>query len=123
MARKRKTVEEPKRPRVRRPRSERTPRDTGPKDDGGQWLIRASARMAANQILNAYPERPYWLSIPHGPGDGVEPVAGYFPCSYFRTKTRVYYGFLFREHREAVMAKWDNARREFLETVQSIKRS
>ena len=123
MPRKRKTVEEPKRPRIRRPRGERTPRDTGPKDDGGFWLVRIGARMAAMKVINESPERPYWCSIPHGVGDGVEPVAGYYPCSYFRTKTRVYYGFLFREHREAVVAKWEHARREFLEHVQSMKRS
>lgn len=72
------------------------------------------AKSYAQKILNDCKERPYWLSIPQ---EGVDPVAHFYPCSHFRAKGRVYYGFLFREHREMVVANWPKARREYFHNV------
>ena len=98
-------------------------KDNAPDPTDLTWLVRSGLRMAAMKVINAYPERPYWLSIPHGQGDGIEPVAGFIPCSSFRTKKRAYYGFLFREHREALIEKWDNARRETGYSMSQVNRN
>ncbi len=67
--------------------------------------------MAAMQILNDYRDRPYVLSI--SKEDGPEPVSGYYPCSMVTKNGRIYYLFLFREHRDATCANWPDARKEF----------
>lgn len=86
--------------------------------DDYEWLRASQARAYAEKILNNCKERPYWLSIPQ---EGNDPVAHFYPCSFFRAKGRVYYGFLFREHREAMMAQWTQARRELYENVQAVR--
>lgn len=115
MARKKKDDVKPKRTRM--PRQKRDKPE--PSDDGGAWLLRSSALMDAHRIINHYKERPYWLSIKHT--EGVEPVAGFFPCSFFRRGSRVYYGFLLRDHREAMVARWPHARRELSSRMQEIR--
>lgn len=116
MSRRRKVEDKP---RARQPRQKRDRPE--PSDDGGLWLIRATSRNDAARILNECKDRPYWLSIPHEDSDGVEPVAGFHPCSFFRKRGRVYYGFLIRDHREAVVMRWENARRELTDRVQSLR--
>ena len=108
-------------PRVRQPRQKREPAQATP-DDNGLWIIRSLTLHEAGKILNHDKERPYWLSIPHVKGDGVEPVAGFLPCTFLRTKSRVYYGFLLRQHREELMKRWPNARREYTERMDNIRR-
>ncbi len=90
---------------------------TWQKDDY-EWLRRSMARSYAEKILQDKTNTPYWLSIPHT--EGVEPVAHFYPCKYFRTKTRVYYGFMFQEHRDMVFANWredKRARKELRDNV------
>lgn len=87
--------------------------------DDYEWIRNASAKAYANKIMNSYRERPYWLSIPR---NGSPPTAHLFPCNILMTEKRVYYGFLFREHREMIIAKWPNARREFTEVVDALRR-
>lgn len=94
--------------------------------DDFEWIRRSLAQGYATKILNDNRERPYWLSIRHGPEDGVEPVAHVYPCSYFRTKSRVYYGFMFREHRDMIFTKWredKRARKELLCNVLQVRAS
>jgi hypothetical protein len=76
------------------------------------WLFRSSALAYANKVINLHKERPYWLSIPHGRGDGAIPGVDFFPCTMFRTEDRTYYGFLFRIHRELMVDRMKDARRE-----------
>lgn len=87
-----------------------------------RWVKLAGLKMSAMKVLNNHRERPYWLSIPHSSGDGIEPVSPYVPCSSFRTDDRVYYGYLFREHREATVDQWDDARREMTENAMNAIR-
>lgn len=68
-------------------------------------------RMAAAKILNDHRERPWWLSVP-GTGSSPPYISGYFPCSMFRRGSRWYYGFLFKEHRDAMFKKTKGARKE-----------
>lgn len=97
----------PKRPRGRRERK-------APEADVNDrtWLLRIGTRMDAVRIINGSPERPYWLSIPWGDADGNPPGAPYYPCTWFRTKTRVYYGFLMRYCRDEWFNQLEDARKE-----------
>lgn len=104
-------------PRVKRNRDEPLPVF---KSEDMTWLRRDQAKAYAMKILNNYPERPYWLSIAHGNGDGNVPVAEFYPCTIIRTKTRAYYGFLFREHRDMLADRWLNATKEVAERVRRI---
>lgn len=88
--------------------------------DDFSWLRKDLSKSFANKILNDYRDRPYWLSIPHGKGDGNPPTVPYYPCGGFRTADRVYYGFLFREHRELSMGLLTDARRELTATIHRI---
>lgn len=87
-----------------------------PHDDQQLWSG-INARANAMRVLNPIKARPYWLSIPHVPGN--PPVAGYFPCTSFYKEGRWYYGFLFRVHREKLVKKWRYARREWTGGVAS----
>jgi hypothetical protein len=121
MARRSKSVtRDVRRPRNRTPRRERVREDpvlSNPNGDDRGWIIRIANRMEAEKILNASKERPYWASIRHGEMDGNPPTTGYFPCSWFRTRSRVYYGFLFRHHMLSFLAENENARPELLDRV------
>ncbi len=92
--------------------------DVGPVDVS--WILRDLTMVGAMRIVNADKTRPYWLSIPFAQGDGNPPVSEFFPCSSFRTKERTYYGFLFRQHREAMMTRVDEGRRELTDTVRRM---
>lgn len=109
MSRKRDDKARSRRPRSHRSR-DRDKRDTNAPDDLS-WLLRGSVRNAAMKIINSDQSRPYVLSIPHD--GGVEPVAGYYPCSMMRRNGRIYYAFLFREHRDAVCDQWPDAIKEY----------
>jgi hypothetical protein len=123
MSRKKRPADDAKRAKVRsrsfrassRHNKNKTPKDVA--IDDSLWLKRSRAHFDAMKILNNHTERPYWMSIPHGQYDGVEPVAGFFPCSTFRTAERVYYGFLFREHRDRLFELWDDVLKETLASV------
>lgn len=69
------------------------------------WLGLASIRMVANKIMNeSYRESaPYWLSIP---ADPAPPQADFYPCRSFKRGDRVWYGFLFRAHRDEQLERW-----------------
>jgi hypothetical protein len=84
------------------------------------WIRKDLAMAYAGRILNHDRRRPYWLSIPHRMGDGVLPVPNLYPCTTFRTESRAYFGFLFREHRELFFATLDRARKETTDKVRSI---
>jgi hypothetical protein len=86
------------------------------------WIRRGLAKGYANKILNDYKERPYWLSIPHELHDQI-PAPHLFPSSHFRTEGRVYFGFLFREHRDIFFATLEDARKETTDAVRSINPS
>lgn len=84
-------------------------------DDLG-WLGLNSIRMAANKVLNdsyRYPA-PFWLSLPANPRP--EPT-NFYPCRSFQRGDRVWYGFLFRAHRDEQLRLWGNpkARKELTE--------
>lgn len=75
------------------------------------WLIRIGIRRAAMKVLN---ERhsdvpPFWLSlaVKHG-----HPVSDFYPCRSHVRGDRRYYGFMFREHRDAMVLRWPKARKE-----------
>lgn len=84
------------------------------------WLHEDLTLAKASAILNKYKERPFWLSIPWELGDGSIPIAGYLPCSMFRTRERAYYGFLFREHRDKAILLLDDARKELTDRVREL---
>lgn len=101
--------------RVKRSRDEPLPTF---KPDDMTWLSRSMAKGYAEKILNNNPQRPYWLSIAHH--EGNVPPAELYPCTVFRTKTRAYYGFLFREHRDLLCQRWDHAMKEPTERVRRL---
>lgn len=105
-------------PRARRSKDD--PPARAPAPDDMSWLTVTAAKAYAEKIMNGHRERPYWLSTPHALGDGNPPVAEFYPCSMFRTKERVFYGFLFREHRDLLCQRWDNATKEVTERVRRI---
>lgn len=78
-----------------------------PEQDDQFWKG-VTARMKAERVLNDHRNRPYWLSIPI---NGTPPVSGFFPCTHFTRGGRVYYGFLFREHRDRVHKGWSTVHR------------
>lgn len=84
------------------------------------WIRRGLAKSYAMKVINDHRERPYWLSIPR---DARPPVSNYYPCTMFRTETRMYYGFLFREHRDLFYATLSKGRKEFTDTVRRINPS
>lgn len=69
------------------------------------WLGMISIRAAANKIMNeSYREpAPYWLSIPKDPRP---PQTDFYPCRSFERGDRVWYGFLFRAHRDEQLERW-----------------
>lgn len=78
-----------------------------PHDDQQFWLG-ITARNKANHILNQGHVRPYWLSIPVR---GLAPIARYYPCTHFKRGERYYFGFAFREHRDACWKGWAEVHR------------
>lgn len=98
--------------RADRQRKQRASPENDPTDL--TWLISIGQKMAASRILNGG-AHPYSLSIEWGSADGTVPQSGYLPSSYFRIEDRVYYSFMFLEHRNAVFQEWQveyNARKE-----------
>lgn len=86
--------------------------------DEYEWIRNSGAKAYAIKILNDHHrERPFWLSIPTMTNP---PVAGFFPCTTFTARGRVYYGFLFREHRDLFFARLDDARKELTDKVATI---
>lgn len=88
------------------------------------WIRRGLAKNYAMRIINDHRERPYWLSMPRPTGDTPAerswPVTNFYPCTMFSTKSRVFYGFLFREHRDLFFASLEDARKETTDTVRAI---
>lgn len=94
--------------------------------DDYHWLRRSSAKAFAQAILNDCKDRPYWLSISRSCVGSTEPVAHVYPCSYMVRKGRVYYGFLFRDHRDLIFDQWRvqyKARKETVDRVIDARRS
>lgn len=81
------------------------------------WLRRIDAKNYAHKIIQGHKERPYWVSIAHSRTDGNPPPSNFFPCNTYRTDSRVYYAFLFREHRDLFFATRDDARKELTEAM------
>lgn len=95
----------------RRPKVENDPNDLS-------WLKLATIRMVASRIMNdSYREpAPFWLSVPKDPRP--EPT-DFYPCRSFSRGNRIWYGFLFREHRDQQILLWGgHARKEFTEDAQ-----
>lgn len=82
------------------------------------WLIADLAVSKAKQILDRNPTRPYWLSFPFDGGN--PPISGFYPCTVFRTRDRIYYGFLFRDHRETFLTHVTDGRRELTDTIRAM---
>ena len=101
-----------------RERKQRRNTSSVPADDL-TWVLKSRLKMIASKILNDAGDRSYWLSIPK---EGVEPVAGYYPCSSFVLGSRIYYGFMFREHRDSLFGRWDNARKELTDGNRPLTR-
>lgn len=78
------------------------------------WITSTGVRAAAVRIMNATHSSfwPYWLSIPHDKLAGTPPVSPFWPSKNTRTKDRVYYGFMIRDHRDELCLLWPNARKE-----------
>lgn len=83
-----------------------------------EWLHLNGVRTAAARIMNdTYREpAPYWLSLPKYPRP--EPT-NFYPCRSFERGDRVWYGFLFRAHRDEQLRIWGNrkARKELTENA------
>lgn len=82
--------------------------------DPNDWIRRSMTLDFAWKIVNDHRVLPYWLSIEC---EGPPPTSGFYPCHHHRRKStgRYYYGFLFRQCRDAVFEKWQheyNARKE-----------
>lgn len=102
--------------RSRERRKQRTTADHDPSDLG--WLKLSGIRMAACKVMNdSYRQpAPFWLSIPAVPRP--EPV-DFFPCRSFQRGDRIWYGFLFREHRDQQIVIWGGrARKELTQNAQ-----
>jgi hypothetical protein len=72
-----------------------------------EWLGLNSVRMVANKIMNesyGHPA-PYWLSVPKDPRPEQ---TNFYPCRSFERGDRVWYGFLFRAHRDEQLLIWNN---------------
>lgn len=89
------------------------------KDDYA-WIRKDRAVAYASKMLNSK-ARPFWLSLPHSMGDGILPVSHFYPCTMFRTRSRAYYGFMFKEHRDMFFDAQENARKELTDTIRSMK--
>lgn len=76
------------------------------------WLIRDGVRAAAMKVLNATARSwfPYWLSI--AKNRKPEGSADFYPAKSFERDGRIYYGFMFREHRDQQVLLWAAARKE-----------
>lgn len=101
-------------------RKREAPRENAWHDPLGlEWLHRNGIRMAANKIMNdSYREpAPYWLSISKDPRP---PQTDFYPCRSFERAGRVWYGFLFRAHRDEQLERWGrtDARKELTQDAQ-----
>lgn len=74
--------------------------------DPNEWLRRSSINAFAWKIVNSHKIMPYWLSIEVDTGN--PPVSGFYPCHMYMKNGRYYYGFLFRQCRDAVFEKWQH---------------
>src|SRR3546814_4866635 len=76
---------------------------------------RGQAKSFAQKIMNEDRERPYWLVIDRrtyeDAGIRTDPVAHFYPCNMMVSKTKAYYGFLFREHRDIIAERWSETHR------------
>ena len=83
--------------------------------DDYEWLRRGQAKSFAQKIMNEDRERPYWLVIDRrtyeDAGIRTDPVAHFYPCNMMVSKTKAYYGFLFREHRDIIAERWSETHR------------
>ncbi len=96
-----------------RERRERRKKETHAPDDL-TWLKRVSIRMAAMKVLNEkFSEMPaFWLSLPSLGKNRNSPTSDFYPCRSYVRGDRVYYGFMFREHRDHQVLLWPNSRKE-----------
>lgn len=104
------------RSRERRQRRENEPRD--PSDLSGVRFH--TVRMVAYKIINATASSPhwsYWLSIPSEGKNRNSPTADYYPCRTFIRGDRVWYGFMFREHRDDQCRLWPDAVKELTSSL------
>lgn len=93
------------------------------KDDYA-WIRRGLLVSYANKIINEHRQRPYWLSITYDKDDGAPPVSNFYPCATFRSdEGRIYYGFLFREHRDLFFDKLKRVRKETIDSVRALNPS
>lgn len=112
----RKTIDPGRKARVKSSRV-RQRRAAGPDPDDLTWLSNIAVRQAAERVLNGNKVYPYWLSIEC---EGNAPVATYYPCRFIKQGNRVYYGFMFREHREQQVTLFTDARRELIDTIRAL---
>lgn len=101
--------------RERRERRKRQRQSPEQRPDNLSWLGLCAIRMNAAKIMNdTYRQpAPFWLSIPNDPRP--DPV-DFYPCRSFQRGDRIWYGFLFREHRDQQVLLWGGrARKELTE--------
>jgi len=111
---------EARKKRVRSFRSSERRQQRKQKSDDPQdltWLNRVGIRVAAMKVLNEqfHDVPPFWLSIPWDYPKKVvrnHPQAQYYPCRSHRVDDRLWFGFMFREHRDAQCLLWPDAVKE-----------
>ena len=99
-----------KRRQERKQQQATAPAATSPEkspEEEAQFWLGMRVRSRGHQVINEIRDRPYWLSLRMSVGS--PPVSGYFPVVYFQRGNRWFYGFLFREHREAFYRRMKKA--------------
>lgn len=98
--------------RSRERREQRKQSTNAPEDLS--WLIRTGVRMAAAKIMNVTHNSymPYWLSVPI---EHKQQSPDFYPSKSIVSGDRIWYGFLFREHRDEQCILWPDARKELTE--------
>lgn len=88
--------------------------DATPDASDATWLTRISLHLSCMRILNHKMRGPwpFWLSIESLGKGRNSPTSDYYPCKTIVRGNRVWYAFIFREHRDEQCLLWPDARKE-----------